>query len=93
MGIQEYLCDLLNNQLRDIKYRYREQIVNDIRNRMCALLAGYFAKWKDFCDLQLLYQRWTHREAKKNFKSMPLSKEMFDNVRNLNGLPAFLKMC
>lgn len=44
MGIQEYLCDLLNNQLRDIKYRYREQIVNDIRNRMCALLAGYFAK-------------------------------------------------
>ncbi len=74
MGIQEYLCDLLNNQLRDIKYRYREQIVNDIRNRMCALLAGYFAKWKDFCDLQLLYQRWTHREAKKNFKSMPLSK-------------------
>lgn len=41
MGIQEYLGDLLNNQLRDIKYRYREQIVNDIQNRMCALLAGW----------------------------------------------------
>lgn len=38
MGIQEYLCDLLDNQLRDIKYRFREQIVNDIKNRMCSLL-------------------------------------------------------
>lgn len=41
MGIQEYLSDLLNNQLRDIKYRYREQIVDDIKNRMCSLLAGW----------------------------------------------------
>lgn len=38
MGIQEYLNDLLNNQLKEIKYRYREQIVNDIKNRMCSLL-------------------------------------------------------
>lgn len=42
MGIQKYLCDLLNNQLRDIKYRYREQIVDDIKNRMCSLLS----KWQ-----------------------------------------------
>lgn len=41
MGIQEYLYDLLNNQLRDIKYRYREQIVNDIKNRMCSLLVRW----------------------------------------------------
>lgn len=41
MGIQEYLYDLLNNQLGDIKYRYREQIVNDIKNRMCSLLARW----------------------------------------------------
>jgi len=38
MGIQEYLYDLLNNQLKDIKYRYREKIVDDIKNRMCSLL-------------------------------------------------------
>lgn len=42
MGIQEYLYDLINHQLRDIKYRYREEIVNDIKNRMCSLLA----KWE-----------------------------------------------
>lgn len=42
MGIQEYLYDLLNNHLTDIKYRYREQIVIDIRNRMCSLLV----KWE-----------------------------------------------
>jgi len=41
MGIQEYLSDLLNNQLRDIKFRYREQIVNDIQNRMCSLLTRW----------------------------------------------------
>ena len=42
MGIQEYLHDLLDNQLSEIKYRYRIQIVDDIKNRMCALLA----KWE-----------------------------------------------
>ena len=26
MGIQEYLCDLSNNQLREIKYRFRDQM-------------------------------------------------------------------
>lgn len=41
MGVQEYLYDLLNNQLRDIKYKYREQIVNDIKNRMCSLLSRW----------------------------------------------------
>ena len=41
MGIQEYLCDLSNNQLREIKYRFREQIVNDIQNRMCSLLSRW----------------------------------------------------
>lgn len=41
MGIQEYLYDLLNNQLMDIKYRYREQIVIDIKNRMCSLLSRW----------------------------------------------------
>ena len=43
MGIQEYLNDLLGNQLREMKYRYREQIVADIKNRMCSLLS----KWDD----------------------------------------------
>ncbi len=41
MGIQEYLSDLLNHQLRDMKYRYREQIVDDIKNRMCSLLSRW----------------------------------------------------
>lgn len=41
MGIQEYLYDLLNSQLRGIKYRYREQIVDDIKNRMCSLLCRW----------------------------------------------------
>jgi len=41
MGIQEYLYDLLNNQLKEIKYRYREHIVNDIKNRMCSLLSRW----------------------------------------------------
>lgn len=41
MGVQEYLYDLLNHQLRDIKYKYREQIVNDIKNRMCSLLSRW----------------------------------------------------
>lgn len=43
MGIQEYLNDLLGNQLREMKYRYREQIAADIKNRMCSLLS----KWDD----------------------------------------------
>ena len=43
MEIQEYLNDLLGNQLREMKYRYREQIVADIKNRMCSLLS----KWDD----------------------------------------------
>lgn len=41
MGLQEYLYDLLNHQLRDIKYKYREQVVNDIKNRMCSLLSRW----------------------------------------------------
>lgn len=43
MGLQEYLNDLLNNQLKEIKYRFRERVVADIRDRMCSLLAG----WED----------------------------------------------
>ena len=43
MGIQEYLDDLLGNQLREMKYRYRQQIAADIKNRMCSLLS----KWDD----------------------------------------------
>lgn len=43
MKIKEYLEDLLNNQLKEIKYRYRVQIVDDIKNRMCSLLS----KWDD----------------------------------------------
>ncbi len=43
MGIQEYLDGLLNGGLKEIKYRYREKIVNDIRDRMCSLLS----RWKD----------------------------------------------
>ncbi len=41
MGIQEYLHDLLYDQLREIKYRFREQIVIDIKNRMCSLLSRW----------------------------------------------------
>lgn len=41
MGIQEYLNDLLNFELREIKYRYREKIVDDIKNRMCSLLSRW----------------------------------------------------
>ena len=39
MKMKEYLEDLLNNQLKEIKYRYRVQIVDDIKNRMCSLLS------------------------------------------------------
>lgn len=46
MGIQDYLYDLLNNQLKEIKYRYRKQIVDDIKNRMCSLLSRW--QQKDF---------------------------------------------
>ena len=41
MGIQEYLNDLLIYQLKEIKYRYRENIVADIKNRMCSLLSRW----------------------------------------------------
>ncbi len=43
MGIQEYLNNLLNYELKEIKYRYREKIVSDIKDRMCSLLS----KWED----------------------------------------------
>lgn len=43
MGIQEYLDSLLNSGLKEIKYRYREKIVADIKDRMCSLLA----RWDD----------------------------------------------
>ena len=41
MGIQEYLYDLSNNQLKSIKYRYRTLILDDIKNRMCSLLSRW----------------------------------------------------
>ena len=41
MGIQEYLDDLLDNQLQEIKYRFREKIVKDIKDRMCSLLTRW----------------------------------------------------
>lgn len=41
MGIQDYLNDFVNNQLREIKYRYREKIADDIKNRMCSLLTRW----------------------------------------------------
>lgn len=41
MEIQDYLDSLLNSGLKEIKYRYREIIVADIRDRMCALLSRW----------------------------------------------------
>ena len=41
MGIEEYLYNVLANQLGEIKYRYRERILNDIKNRMCSLLSRW----------------------------------------------------
>ena len=41
MGIEEYLYNVLGNQLGEIKYRYRERILNDIKNRMCSLLSRW----------------------------------------------------
>ena len=41
MGIQEYLYDLSINQLKNIKYRYRTLILDDIKNRMCSLLSRW----------------------------------------------------
>lgn len=43
MGIQEYLDMLLNSGPKEIKYRYREQIAADIKDRMCSLLS----RWDD----------------------------------------------
>ena len=41
MGIEEYLYNVLGNQFGEIKYRYRERILNDIKNRMCSLLSRW----------------------------------------------------
>ena len=41
MGIEEYLYNVLGNQLGEIKYRYRERILNEIKNRMCSLLSRW----------------------------------------------------
>ena len=41
MGIEEYLYNVLGKQLGEIKYRYRERILNDIKNRMCSLLSRW----------------------------------------------------
>ena len=41
MGIEEYLYNVLGNELGEIKYRYRERILNDIKNRMCSLLSRW----------------------------------------------------
>lgn len=43
MGIQEYLNDLVNNQLKEMKYRFRIKISEDIKNRMCSLMV----RWDD----------------------------------------------
>lgn len=43
MGIKEYLEDLLNDRLHEIKFRFRTLILEDIKNRMCSLLS----KWHD----------------------------------------------
>ena len=43
MMLQEYLDDLQNNQLTEIKYRFRTKILEDIKNRLCSLLA----RWDD----------------------------------------------
>lgn len=38
MGIQEYLKDLVDNQLKEMRYRFRIKMSEDIKNRMCSLL-------------------------------------------------------
>lgn len=43
MMLQEYLDDLQNNQLTEIKYRFRTKILGDIKDRLCSLLA----RWDD----------------------------------------------
>ena len=43
MILQEYLDNLQNHQLAEIKYRFRIKIIEDIKNRLCSLLA----RWDD----------------------------------------------
>lgn len=41
MKIQKYLDSLLNQQLNEIKYRFRVEIVEDIKNRLCSILSRW----------------------------------------------------
>ena len=41
MILQEYLDNLQNKQLTEIKYRFRIKIIEDIKNRLCSLLAHW----------------------------------------------------
>ena len=50
MGIQEYLNDLVENQLNEIKYRFRLKISEDIKNRMCSLII----RWNNETDRKII---------------------------------------
>lgn len=41
MKIQQYLDGLVNQQLNEIKYRFRIKIVEDIKNRLCSILSRW----------------------------------------------------
>lgn len=41
MILQEYLNSLINDQLKEIRYRFRIKIADDIKNRFCCLLARW----------------------------------------------------
>lgn len=89
MGIQEYLCDLLDNQLRDIKYRFREQIVNDIRNRMCSLLSRW--DWEDFrrtvlfvTDEEALFYEPIAEDDVRRFVAATIRNSMLEVAASVN---------
>lgn len=41
MMIQKYLDSLLNEGLEEVRFRFRQRIAEDIKNRLCSLLARW----------------------------------------------------
>ncbi len=89
MGIQEYLQSLLNDELREIKYRYREKIAADIKDRMCSLLSGWdeeeFRKTVLFVtDEEALFYEPDAPEDVKRFVVATIRNSMLEIAASVN---------
>lgn len=89
MGIQEYLQSLLNDELKEIKYRYREKIAADIKDRMCSLLSGWdeeeFRKTVLFVtDEEALFYEPDAPEDVKRFVVATIRNSMLEIAASIN---------